>query len=641
MFLTFVSTMGKNTNNNSGGRPKKRPADKKPRLTGAERYRVKNVEKTLQAAKGCSTLVFKNSAASTSGAGPSTSSPSPTSASHSPTIVLDNEDSDIEMVVVEQYDDDEEHVSTETAGAKISTETVKSSDILDDEPDLHPSDSEESHDEDVEEVQGQCASASEVDGDGESETENVPKRTRADPKDFLEIAKVTDKHRKDFIRNSPLQPGESHLPSAIKHLATYYNEPVKVGCVTVKRPRAWLSYSIKLDKIFCVVCMAFSKDSDTNVLKEGSCDWHNMARIKTHHESPCHKNASDTMSRVMCDKGIDSIILKNNEIQLSVRRQKAQELRFYLYRIIDILRFLCASCDSLQGAKETSFYTNAKENPKYQQGAGKFLNLVNLLSSYDDLLKNKLIDVRANHDYSSKKRKGRGNRLTFLSNYTQNKLNATMASLVRRKIKNEIDEVDFFSLSADGTTDISLCEQLVVVLRYIVDTPSGDNSKVQVVERMIDLKMLESTTGENSAKAILDILNAHNIDIKRCIGQSYDGAANMQGGEKGVATRIKEHAPMSVNIYCEAHGTNLCNKATAHSSVDAVNLYGTDSKPGELQKLKTFFMDMRESENKFCTIIVNDILKRRNLPQHTISDSQPQLMPLCDVYSCIVQSSKA
>ena len=62
----------------------------------------------------------------------------------------------------------------------------------------------------------------------------------------------------------------------------------------------------------------------------------------------------------------------------------------------------------------------------------------------------------------------------------------------------------------------------------------------------------------------------------------------MQGHQKGVAVKIKEVAPLSVNVYCAAHGSNLVMKTSCRSSVNGVNLYGTDSKPGELQRLRTF-----------------------------------------------------
>ena len=70
--------------------------------------------------------------------------------------------------------------------------------------------------------------------------------------------------------------------------------------------------------------------------------------------------------------------------------------------------------------------------------------------------------------------------------------------------------------------------------------------------------------------------------------RSFDRASNMQGKHNGVATRIQELAPMSINVCCGVHGSNLVMKAACHSSVPAVNIYRTNTKPGGLQKLCSF-----------------------------------------------------
>ena len=72
----------------------------------------------------------------------------------------------------------------------------------------------------------------------------------------------------------------------------------------------------------------------------------------------------------------------------------------------------------------------------------------------------------------------------------------------------------------------------------------------------------------------------------------------MQGKHKGVATHIQELVPKSINVYCGAHGSNLVIKACCHSSVTAVNIYGTDTKPGELQKLRSFLYGNARKHNQ-------------------------------------------
>ncbi|XP_065667911.1 uncharacterized protein LOC136088163 [Hydra vulgaris] len=91
---------------------------------------------------------------------------------------------------------------------------------------------------------------------------------------------------------------------------------------------------------------------------------------------------------------------------------------------------------------------------------------------------------------------------------------------------------------------------------------------------------------------------------------SFDGASNMQGINKGVVTHLKHCSPMAINIYCGSHGTNLVMKACAKSSVVSVNLFGTENKPGDVQKLKTFlYGNSRKRNNIFekCKSLLEDV----------------------------------
>ena len=96
---------------------------------------------------------------------------------------------------------------------------------------------------------------------------------------------------------------------------------------------------------------------------------------------------------------------------------------------------------------------------------------------------------------------------------------------------------------------------------------------MEVKEHLIDMVQCEETTGEAITEEIKCSLERNNIPLRQCVGSSFDGASNMQGKHKGVATRFQELAPMSINVYCGAHASNLVMKACCHSSVTAVDLY--------------------------------------------------------------------
>ena len=174
----------------------------------------------------------------------------------------------------------------------------------------------------------------------------------------------------------------------------------------------------------------------------------------------------------------------------------------------------------------------------------------------------------------------KGSKISLLSNTTQDKLVNTMRNVVRKETVKCINESVFYSLSADGTTNISLCEQMAITLHFI--------QGMYVKEHHIDMVQCEGTMGEAITEEIKCCLERNNIPLGPCVGSSFDRVSNMQGKHKGVTTRIQELAPMSINVYYGAHASNSGMKVCCHSSVTAVYIYGTDTKPGELQKPRSF-----------------------------------------------------
>ena len=48
-----------------------------------------------------------------------------------------------------------------------------------------------------------------------------------------------------------------------------------------------------------------------------------------------------------------------------------------------------------------------------------------------------------------------------------------------------------------------------------------------------------------------------NLNLNRCRGQCYDGAAAMAGAHKGVATQISSEEPRALFTHCYGHALNL------------------------------------------------------------------------------------
>ena len=93
------------------------------------------------------------------------------------------------------------------------------------------------------------------------------------------------------------------------------------------------------------------------------------------------------------------------------------------------------------------------------------------------------------------------------------------------------------------TGDISNHEQLAIAIRWVGSTYD--------IHEYLD-------TSATLTVAIKDILIRCILPLNNGRGQAYEGALNMMGHLRGVATRIQEEQPSAINVHCLAHCLNLC-----------------------------------------------------------------------------------
>ena len=146
------------------------------------------------------------------------------------------------------------------------------------------------------------------------------------------------------------------------------------------------------------------------------------------------------------------------------------------------------------------------------------------------LLKLRAIDVPELERWCSGKK--------YFSSDILNEQISIIVKSILRKLAHEIREVQWFSIIADKT------------IRWI-----GENFVVN--EDPIGMVAGPDTTVETLFR-VNDSLIRMNLPIKNCRGQAYDGASNMQGNFKGVATRIQREVPSAIHVHCFAHCLNLC-----------------------------------------------------------------------------------
>ena len=285
----------------------------------------------------------------------------------------------------------------------------------------------------------------------------------------------------------------------------------------------WIHYDEKCDLAFCYLCtkaynekkLSSSLRLEYTYISKGYCNWKDATvNFAAHDKSSCHKEATlkiVTLPATTCNIGE----------QFS--RQYAEQLlehRQCLLKILSCLRFLCR-----QGLPIRGHGTEEDSN---------YIQLLQLCGEDDNRISKWL------HKKTNK----------YTSGEAQNELLKIMAHQVLRKIANDLQTSEFFTVMADETTDISNREQVVICLRWV------DNS-LDVHEEFVGLHMVDSIDASTLVAVTKDALLRFNLSLKRVRGQCYDGAASMAGAKTGVATQLMAEEPKAVYTHCYGHALNL------------------------------------------------------------------------------------
>ncbi|XP_022883157.1 zinc finger MYM-type protein 1-like [Olea europaea var. sylvestris] len=123
-----------------------------------------------------------------------------------------------------------------------------------------------------------------------------------------------------------------------------------------------------------------------------------------------------------------------------------------------------------------------------------------------------------------------------------------------------------FSILVDESCDVSMKEQMSIVLRYV------DNGG-HVNERFIGIEHVTSTTALSLKAAIDKVFFRYNLSMSRLRGQGYDGASNMQGKFNGLKTLILKESPCAFYIHCFAHQLQLALVAVAKKNIPITNFF--------------------------------------------------------------------
>ncbi|CAN1756551.1 Zinc finger MYM-type protein 1 [Linum perenne] len=139
-----------------------------------------------------------------------------------------------------------------------------------------------------------------------------------------------------------------------------------------------------------------------------------------------------------------------------------------------------------------------------------------------------------------------------------------LAIETKKLITTDIGD-DFFAILADESRDVSVKEQMGVVLRYV-------DGKRCNIERFLGISHIRDTKAMSLKTVIESMFMKNGLSISRVSGQGYDGASNMKGEINGLKILILEESPSAYYIYCFAHLLQLTLVVVAQNH-DDVNVF--------------------------------------------------------------------
>lgn len=183
-----------------------------------------------------------------------------------------------------------------------------------------------------------------------------------------------------------------------------------------------------------------------------------------------------------------------------------------------------------------------------------------------------------------------GRNASYLSWKIQNDIISTTGRLIRLSIIADVNNAHCFSVLSDATTDVSIKEQMCIVLRYVKDG--------NIHEDFVGFNDLQESTGRAIANNIMRTLTEFGLDLRKLRGQGYDGCATMRGHNNGVQACVRESYPLAVYTHCASHVLNL---VIVHASKfqDIANCVAT------IKEITNFIRGSAKRMNKMNEILEN------------------------------------
>ena len=227
-------------------------------------------------------------------------------------------------------------------------------------------------------------------------------------------------------------------------------------------------------------------------------------------------------------KNISSSVLQQLD---SCHSEKVQSNRQYLQIIIECIMFSAQHNIAVRGHEESRQIIWEVSDIN----RGNFVELLHLGCRDLPWLKEKLQNQLKSHAH-------------WTSPSIQNELIGILSDHVLGRILTDIKSCKFLSIIVDETSNISKVEQVSICIRYVFEGTTK--------ETLLGFFDTENMEGKVLYE-LVKVFKQFNLTLSGIIAECFDGAANMRGVHKGLATRMKECSPKAIYVHCYGHLLNL------------------------------------------------------------------------------------
>ncbi|XP_042012163.1 zinc finger MYM-type protein 1-like [Salvia splendens] len=297
--------------------------------------------------------------------------------------------------------------------------------------------------------------------------------------------------------------------------------------------------------------------------------WRKKERLRDHVGN--HKSAHNR-----CRLACEDLMNQAQDIEVSLAKQSTQSKLDYRLRLdatIISLRYLIMQGLPFGGHDESEESLNQ----------GNFLEFLKVISS-------------CNEEIASVVLKNAPDNLKLTSPDIQRDIINAFAVETTKAIVHDMRS-EFFSILVDECRDVSVKEQMGVVVRYV-------DKNGCVIERFLGVVHVSDTTATSLEKALDYLLSTYDLSISSLRGQGYDGASNMRGEFNGLKSLILKRNSSAYYVHCFAHQLQLTIVAVAKKHKIYVGENGHDD------SIRAEADDVLEIINSFEFVFVLHLMKQ-------------------------------